>query len=282
MPIAPLPGPHGLFSVSVMPRFLLGSGRVGWQGAYFTDIVGADEGVVDHVHQRYCVVRVMHREAHRALGQRDWVDVPVGFAMCQPGAEQRFAWRTGGRAQFLFVDSDRTAQILGDDRPLRAALDGPLADTPLPPLIFDALGSDLAQGSPAGALVGDALIAALVAHLAGVRDAAPGPASARASARAIDYIDAHFAQPVSLAQLAAAAGLGQRQFTRAFRAATGLSPHQHLLKRRVEHAQLLIRQGLPLAEVAVQCGFNDQSQLTRSFTQRVGTTPGRFRRERQG
>lgn len=279
MPIAPLPGPHGLYNVSVMPRFLLDSARVGWQGAYFTDIEVAREGVVDHAHQRYCIVRVMHHETHRTLGQHEWREAPAGFAMCQPGDEQRFAWRSAGRSQFLFVDGERVAEVLGDDRPLRSAAPGPLAAAALPGLIFDGLWSDLAQGSPAGALVGDSLIAALVAHLAGVRDATPREAAARASRRAIELIEAHFAEPVSLGQLAAASGLGLRQFTRAFKEATGQSPHQYLIRRRIEHAQSLIRQGLPLAEVAVRCGFGDQSQLTRAFTQRVGTSPGRFRRE---
>ncbi|WP_164886675.1 AraC family transcriptional regulator [Piscinibacter defluvii] len=278
MPIAPLPGPHGLYNVSVMPRFLLDSARVGWQGAYFTDIDGAREGVVDHAHERYCIVRVMHHEGHRALGQRDWIEIPPGFALCQPGDEQRFEWRSGGRSQFLFIDGGRAAEVLGDDRPLRSSTPAPIPGATLPGLIFDGLWADLAQGSPAGALVGDSLIAALVAHLAGVRDTTPRASAARASRRAIDLIEARFAEPIPLEQLAAAAGLGPRQFTRAFRHATGRSPHQYLIQRRVEHAQLLIRQGLPLAEVAVQCGFADQSQLTRAFAQKVGTTPGQFRR----
>lgn len=278
MPTAPLPGPHGLFSVSVMPRFLLDSARVGWRGAYFTDIVGAREGVVDHAHERYCVVRVMHHEAHRTLGQRDWIEIPAGFAMCRPGDEQRFEWRSGGRAQFLFVDGDRVAEVLGDDRPLRRKPAGAVPGSQMPELMFDAMRADLAQGSPAGSLVGDSLIAALVAHLAGVGDSAPRQAAARAVRRAVDLIEARFAEAISLGELAAAAGLCTRQFTRAFREVVGQSPHQYLLKRRVEHAQWLIRQGLPLADVAVQCGFADQSQLTRAFAQRVGTTPGRFRR----
>jgi hypothetical protein len=81
MPIAPLPGPQGLYSVSVMPRFLLDSSRVGWQGAYFTDILGAREGIVDHGHQRYCIRRGQHREACRALGRRTWQEMPVGFSV---------------------------------------------------------------------------------------------------------------------------------------------------------------------------------------------------------
>src|SRR5690606_38773642 len=68
MRIEPLPGPYGLFSVSVMPRFLVDSRHVGWQGAYFTDIDGAPEGTVDHTHERYCVQRGLHQEARRTLG----------------------------------------------------------------------------------------------------------------------------------------------------------------------------------------------------------------------
>ncbi|MCW5657627.1 MAG: helix-turn-helix transcriptional regulator [Burkholderiaceae bacterium] len=278
MLIAPLPGPYGLYNVSVMPRFLLDSSRVGWQGAYFTDILGADEGVVDHGHERYCLQRGLHREGRRPLGRRTWQDVRVGISVWRSGDEQRFQWRNGGRSQFLFVAPGRVAAVLGDDRLLaRAGQDAPL-QSPLLDLIFDALQADLAQGSPAGPLVGDSLIAALVASLAApATPAATDRLSAQARNRAIDFIEARFASPISLQELAEAAGLGVRQFTRAFREATGRSAHQYLLHRRVEQAKVLIRQGLPLADVAVQCGFCDQSQLTRTFARHVGTSPGRFR-----
>jgi AraC-like DNA-binding protein len=278
MSIAPIPGPVGLYNVSVMPRFLVGSDRVGWQGAYFTDIVGADEGIVDHGHERYCLQRGLHREGRRTLGRRTWHDFPVGISVWRSGDEQRFQWRHGGRSQFLFVAPEQVAVVLGHDRPLGGAgHDAPLR-SPVLELIFDALQADLAQGSPAGPLVGDSLIAALIAHLAvpAVRCTVT-PLSARARDRAIDFIEARFADAVSLEELAKAAGLGVRQFTRAFREATGRSAHQYLLQRRVEHAKGLIRQGLPLADVALQCGFCDQSQLTRTFVRHVGTTPGRFR-----
>lgn len=279
MPIAPLRGPHGLYSVSVMPRFMLDSARVSLQGAYFTDLLGADEGVVDHGHERFCIARIMHREEHRTLGQHEWAEMPAAIVLCRPGDEQRFEWRCGGRAQFLFIDSARVAQVLGDDAPLLATPIGPLAASPMPDLIFDALRADLAQGSPAGALVGDSLIAALVGHIAGASDASARRASARAARRAVELLESRFTEAITLDELAAAAGLGTRQFTRAFREETGQSPRQYLIRRRVEHAQWLIRQGLPLADVALQCGFADQSQLTRAFSQRIGTTPGRFRRD---
>lgn len=277
MPIAPLPGPHGLYSVSAMPRFLVDSARVGWQGAYFTDILGAHEGTVDHGHERYCLYRGLHRESRRALGQRAWQEVPVGFSVWRSGDEQRFHWRNGGRSQFLFIAPEQVATVLGHTQPLaQAGHETPLS-SPVLELIFDALQADLAQGSPAGPLVGDSLIAALIAHLSAPSKAAVEELSAQARDRAVDVIETRFAEPIGLQELADAVGLGVRQFTRAFRHATGRSPHQYLLHRRVEQAKVLIRQGIPLAEVAAQCGFCDQSQLTRTFVRHVGTTPGRFR-----
>jgi AraC-like DNA-binding protein len=68
-----------------------------------------------------------------------------------------------------------------------------------------------------------------------------------------------------------------RQFCRAFRASTGDSPHQYLLNQRVERAKALIGAGRALSEVALDSGFADQSQLTRTFVQRVGITPAAYR-----
>lgn len=277
MPIPPLPGPEGLYSVSVMPSFLLDSTRVGWQGAYFTDILGAPDGIVDHGHERYCLQRGMHREARRTLGRGVWREMPLGFSVWRPGDEQRFQWRSGGRSQFLFIAPDRVAMVLGDERPLAVVGHERPSRSPVLELIFDALLADLAQGSPAGSLVGDSLIAALVAHLSAPAVKRVDKLSAQARDRAIDCIETRFAEPLSLQELADAAGLSIRHFSRAFRDATGRSPHQYLLHRRVEHAKVLIRQGLPLAEVAAQCGFCDQSQLTHTFVRHVGATPGRFR-----
>jgi AraC-like DNA-binding protein len=278
MRIEPLPGPYGLFNVSVMPRFLVDSRHVGWQGAYFTDIDGASEGTVDHRHARYCIQRGLHHEVRRPLGGREWNPFPSGFSVWRAGDEQRFDWRGGGRSQFLFIDPKVAESVLGDERVLPAAGHRRPVSPHTVGLIFDALQSDLAQGSPAGPLVGDSLIAAIVAHLGGEPAPVMRPPASRACARAIELIEARFDEPVTLEDLATASGLGQRQLCRAFRDTTGLSPHQYLLRCRVEHAKRLIAQGLPLTEVALACGFADQSQLTRTFVRHAGTTPGSYRR----
>jgi AraC-like DNA-binding protein len=83
----------------------------------------------------------------------------------------------------------------------------------------------------------------------------------------------------SLAELARACGLSRGHFTRAFKITTGLSPHQWLLRHRIEKARdMLVRTELPLAQIALRCGFADQSHLTRVFGMAVGDSPAAWRR----
>ena len=277
MQLAPLHGPEGLYNVSVMPRFLADSRRIGWQGAYFTDVDVATQGAVDHGHERYCVQRGMHREQRRPSGSRHWSDVGSGFSVWRAGDEQRFDWRHGGRSQFLFLSPQAATRVLGDHRVLPPLGHAQPQHSRVLDLIFDALESDLSQGSPAGPLVGESLISALVAQLAGQATTRVTPSAVRVCDRAIEVIESQFSRSLSLQELADATGLGVRQFCRAFREATGDSPHQYVLRRRVEHAKLLMARKAPLVDVALQCGFTDQSQLTRTFVRLVGITPARYR-----
>ena len=78
-----------------------------------------------------------------------------------------------------------------------------------------------------------------------------------------------------MADLAIDCGVSVSHFSRAFRQSTGLSPHQWLLKRRVDQAKSLLRdRTLSLSDVALSCGFGDQSHFTRVFTKLTGITPG--------
>lgn len=80
-----------------------------------------------------------------------------------------------------------------------------------------------------------------------------------------DHIEDNLDQPLSLADLAALAGLSEFHFQRAFRARLGRSPHSYVEARRIARAETLIAAGEPLAEVAAACGFAHHSHLTRVF-----------------
>lgn len=97
--------------------------------------------------------------------------------------------------------------------------------------------------------------------------------------RAKEMIDAGLAGNVKLADIASACGLSVGYFARAFRRTCGIAPHQWLMQRRVERAQHLLRTtALPIAAIAADCGFADQSHLARVFTRTTGMSPGVWRR----
>src|SRR5690606_37580469 len=75
-----------------------------------------------------------------------------------------------------------------------------------------------------------------------------------------DAQDTMAGEALSLARLAAVAGLSPSHFSRAFKAATGAAPHRFVLERRVDRARALLdRTGLPLAQIAYEAGFASQS-----------------------
>lgn len=92
--------------------------------------------------------------------------------------------------------------------------------------------------------------------------------------RALQYLDARYADPVDLATLAAVAGIPRTRLLRAMKRATGMTPHAWLLDRRVRAARHLLGQGEAPADVAASCGFCDQSHLNRVFKARIGVSPG--------
>jgi AraC family transcriptional regulator len=98
--------------------------------------------------------------------------------------------------------------------------------------------------------------------------------------RVTEFMNEHAHQDLALEDLAALAGLSAKHFARAFRQSTGIPPHRWLIERRIERAKhLLITADLGLAEIALACGFADQSHFTAAFRRGTGATPGAFRQE---
>jgi AraC-like DNA-binding protein len=93
-------------------------------------------------------------------------------------------------------------------------------------------------------------------------------------------IDARLDGDLSVAEVATYCGLSTSRFAQAFKTTTGVTPHRWLTERRVDRAKgLLLRRSIvPLAHIAVECGFADQSHFTHVFTAVVGAAPGEWRR----
>ncbi|MGO4714397.1 AraC family transcriptional regulator [Bradyrhizobium sp. 2TAF24] len=99
--------------------------------------------------------------------------------------------------------------------------------------------------------------------------------------RAKEIMRARFSSPLTIADIAAECRLSPSYFARSFKCTTGIAPHEFLSRMRIDEAKrLLLTTKLPLADIALICGFVDQSYFTRVFTRNVGTSPGAWRRAR--
>ena len=96
----------------------------------------------------------------------------------------------------------------------------------------------------------------------------------------IDYIDAYLDSDLSLNELATSVQMSPHYFSRLFKETTGITPHQYVIRCRIDRAKDLLRQGkLSIAEIATQVGFVDQSHLHRHFKRLVGVTPKNYLRQ---
>jgi len=110
---------------------------------------------------------------------------------------------------------------------------------------------------------------------------APHPGSITASRlRLLDeFIDDGLGGSLGITAMAQLLGLSEGYFIRAFKTATGKSPHAYLIDRRLTRARALMRDSTArLSDIAVNCGFNSQAHMATVFRQRLGVSPGQLRR----
>jgi len=129
-----------------------------------------------------------------------------------------------------------------------------------------------------------ALNSHFVCSYGGVRMSAPqfrGGLSYVQMRRATELLEAHLDGDIALQQVAEACELSVSHFSRAFKQTFRRPPYRWLIERRVDRARdLMTNSRLPLADIAIRCGFADQSALNRSFKRIHGVTPGIWRRGR--
>jgi AraC family transcriptional regulator len=143
---------------------------------------------------------------------------------------------------------------------------------------------EVQSGLQAGALFMESMATALGAHLlaryssrrVALREHRRGlsPYELR---RSKDFIEANLGQDFGLAELAANVGMSPYYFCRLFKQSTNLSPHQFVLRKRIERAQLRLKEHRhSMVDIATELGFSDQSHFARIFRRLVGTTPKQY------
>jgi AraC family transcriptional regulator len=111
--------------------------------------------------------------------------------------------------------------------------------------------------------------------------------------RVIDYIKANLTQDLSIFDLATLTSMSESHFSRSFKRSVGIAPYQYLMQQRVERAKQLLEQrslakplpqqkppgtGIAISTIALDCGFANQTHLTKVFRQMTGMTPKAYQK----
>jgi len=148
--------------------------------------------------------------------------------------------------------------------------------------------AELSADAPNGVMYAETLTVGLVLHLlANYGVAKPKVPSPRGKLNAfqlravLECIESQLGDDVSLLTLARHAHISPFHFARLFRATVGVSPHQFVLRLRLERAVGFMKAGrMTLAEIAMECGFHDQPHFTRAFQRAFRITPAMYLRRR--
>jgi AraC family transcriptional regulator len=239
----------------------------------------------------------MHIESRDERGPWDAFRVHESELFLTPGGGDPYElrWRTSSsepiESLHIHLSADlfaRTAAQIADRDPTRLSLkDLSCFRDPLLAHVGLELQRELEHPTPAGQLYAETAAHMLAAHLlkhylttaVHITHYTQG-LTHRQMQRITDYILAHLNEKLSLETLAQQVGFSAYHFTYLFRQTTGKTPHQFVLDKRLEQArQLLKATDLPLSQVALDVGFQNQSHFTQAFKSRLGVTPRQYRRQ---
>jgi AraC family transcriptional regulator len=265
-----------------------------WRGVYLETHASTANEVKDVSSPNFVVILKL---SAGALSEWQFSGESVKRVQVTPGAISivpalvPFSARTQGSGDLLLVELEpaflyRSAHdLLASDR-LQIRPQVGIEDFYLQ-AAASALKEQAEAGYPGGRCYGESIAASMAVHLVSkfsdkeldVRDSRGGLAPYQLR-RAKDFIHAQLGDDVSLTEMAAAVGLSAFHFARSFKASTGLTPHQYLVKCRLERArEMLLAQDRSISEVALLSGFCDQSHLSAHFKRLYGVTPKQFMRE---
>lgn len=273
-----------------MPRLpLITSNRFGWHGIEAQRHLQPAWETPEHYHHNHTIV--IHPPTNCATlverildTRRQHESVVNGKIFIAPAQIlHKACWKGESTFTLLLLEPDFLAQIAHES--VNADRVELLPTFAKPDPILHYIGSlleiELDSDGANSRLYVDGLTTALSAHLLRqyctvrqpIRDYKNGLPKYNLK-QAINYIQAHLAEDISLEMIATELGMSRYYFCRLFKQSTGISPHQYVIKCRIEQAKELLLQGQKsIAEVAFQVGFTSQSHFTKHFKRLVGVTP---------
>lgn len=288
------------------PMLFLSSEEIGWEGLvarayheplHFDGLIESDTDM-PHIPLVLFIGGAMYMEwrpvngswKRRLIRSEDLILLPDGSVP----SELRWKGLTCEPMQTLHLHLSkdlfaRTAEEVADYDPARLTLVGRSGfQDPLLTQIGLALWRELEQPSAAGKLYAQTAAQMLAVHLLRyytspaqeIKEPLQGLTPCQIN-RVTDFILVHLNQDLSLPVLAQQVGFSPYYFARLFHQTTGESPHRFVLRQRIERAQRLLKErDMPLASIAVESGFANQSHLTQVFKKYLGLTPRAYRQDR--
>jgi AraC-like DNA-binding protein len=237
-----------------------------------------------HWHEEYQFCAITGGYGELRHGGRTWCNPAGTLNLVAPGEVHSNRTPYGRGCDFLKLDVDAAlmARVAAEVKPAGGQL------TFAAPMVEDAdtfrrfVGLYRTLAESGGRLERECALLEFLVTLLGRHTrtrAVPPPAGVetRGVRAAREYLEANYASKVELARLAEVAGLSPFHLTRVFARDTGLPPHAFLNQVRIARAKALLRSRVPIARVAAETGFADQSHLTRVFRQVVRLSPGAYR-----
>lgn len=244
-----------------------------------TRLLRLDDQTHEHAHDHHQLVLSLAGRAEFEVNGRGGEVCRMRAVLVPGDAEHQFAGV--GDNRMLIIDLDEQDSSADDlellarlfDMPRYPALDADFQN------LLSYAGAELARygsDSQLARSLSGVLLRALHVRLFGERrPRTVGPLNVE---RLDAYIDQHLARRISVAELAHVACLSPSHFHVQFKDSLGLTPHQYLLKIRLDRASRLLREStLPLIRIAEECGFSSQSALTTAMRRYLGLTPKRLR-----
>jgi len=261
--------------------------RYATEGFYLPGFAG--HAVVLHVGPAAELVEREEGRLHRALVRRGDVSVvPAGL-------ESEWWWEDGKQVDRVHTYLEpgvfrMAAAEAGTEPEGLEVLNSVAVRDPVLGRTAAALLDELEGGGPAGGLFAESLAQILAVRLLRSHSSLGEGASRRldperagrlpgaALASVVDYVGDNLSGDLSLAGMAAAANLSPYHFARSFKRSTGLTPHQYVLRRRIERAkEMLLATDLPVGAVARRAGFASPSHFSQQFKRAVGVPPSALR-----
>jgi AraC family transcriptional regulator len=214
--------------------------------------------------------------------------VPGNVMLVSPHQETHWEW-TGAIDELHFYLDPRILELAAeelDDRPVRFVDGIGMTDA----VIVDyarKIQRELTSPSVCTRLYGDTMAQSLTLALLRSHSTLVCPErinkfcmSPRNLRCAIEFIEAHLSEDISIGAIAAAIGMSKFHFARSFKLATSCSPHNYVIQRRIDRAKSLLRSGdMTIVDVALAVGFASRSQFSVTFRNACGLTPNRYRFE---